>query len=52
MSYLVLLDNADDNPFTIDADSAQEIGDEVVFSKNGVVVSRIALSDIRSYIPL
>ncbi|MEY0321007.1 hypothetical protein [Providencia stuartii] len=52
MSYLVLLNNADDTPFTIDADSAKEVDGEVVFSKEGAVVSRISMSDIRSYIPL
>lgn len=51
MTYIVYLKNSEDGFFTIDADSAQEEGVQVVFYKNGEVVARIDVDDIRSYLP-
>lgn len=51
MSYVVYLENSGESFFTIDADTAVEEGDQVVFYKDGVVVSRIATSDVRTYLP-
>ncbi|WP_233977293.1 hypothetical protein ACS91J_15525 [Pectobacterium carotovorum] len=51
MSYIVYLENSGEGFFTIDADTAVEEGDQVVFYKNGIVVSRINKSDVRTYLP-
>ena len=51
MSYIVYLENSGDGFFTIDADKAEEQGEKVVFYKNDEVVSRIAVEDVRTYLP-
>lgn len=51
MSYIVYLENSGDDFFTIDADEAKEEDSQVVFYKDGTVVSRINASDVRSYLP-
>ncbi|CZW48586.1 hypothetical protein [Enterobacter kobei] len=51
MSYIVYLENSGEAFFTLDADEAKEEGGQVVFYKDGTVVSRIDTSDVRTYLP-